>query len=509
MMKKHIKQMKQGLAALMAAVIIFGSGVITPDAAYANEAANLKVVHVVGAINVGLNHYEMAITEDGGLWAWGGNDYGVLGTGTNGRAGTSPEDVRSPVRIMDNVAYAVAGSSTTFAVKTDGSLWAWGDHDNGRLGDGAIEGGIEVILGSEWRTNPVKIMDNVASVAAGEYNTFAIQKDGSLWSWGANDKYGRIGDGTTADRDTPVKIMENVASVIPNASSPVAIQTDGSLWAWGYNAGGQLGDGTTTHSYTPVKIMGNVASVVANRGTIFAIQTDGSLWARGSNSVGQLGDGTTTDRYSPVKIMENVTFVQNDFLHIWAIQADGSLWAWGSNTYGKLGDGTTTDRRSPVKIMENVTAVTSNSNNTSALQTDGSLWSWGEYSNIHDKNYHNVVLPIRLSPVKILDNVASVVDSMDPLGERTFAIQTDGSLWSWGSNEEGQLGDGTTNSRDTPVKILENVTSVMHYDNSKYGSVFAIKTDGSLWAWGANTGGRLGINSEDDYALTPTRVNFK
>ena len=206
---------------------------------------------------------------------------------------------REPIWIMYGVVSVSAGADYTMAIKADGSLWAWGANDYGQLGNGTDDQ-----RQSYANPDPVKIMDDVAAVSAGLGHTAAIRADGSLWSWGWNS-HGQLGDGTTMDRNEPVWIMADVSFVAVGLRHTMAIRADGSLWAWGWNYYGQLGDGTTTDRHEPVWIMDDVVAVDGLLHTI-AIKADGALWAWGVNSSGQLGDGTYMERHSPVKVMDEV-----------------------------------------------------------------------------------------------------------------------------------------------------------------------------------------------------------
>ena len=368
-------------------------------AANAAPGASLEAATIAAA---DLNSF--AIQSDGSLWSWGFSVGGMLGDGSDNTR-------QFPGKILDNVAQVAAGLHS-MAIKTDGSLWAWGSNWNGQIGDGT----------TETRYTPVRIMEDVIQVSVGFSHTMAITSDNSLWAWG-NNEYGQLGNHTVMDRHTPVKIMENVVQVSAGESHTMAIRTDGSLYAWGMNNAGQLGIYTDTWMWdansTPVRVMENVAQVSAGRQHTMAIKTDGGLYSWGNNWTGQLGDGSVTDetgpsgRYTPVRIMDNVAQVsaaRGDFSV--AITTEGYLYAWGVNTLGQVGDGTTKP------------------------------WE-----------YPFTEPPGRLSPVKIMSDVAYVSAG----GNHTLAIRTDGSLWGWGDNGVGQLGDGTRNDRLSPVLIMHDV----------------------------------------------------
>ena len=288
------------------------------------------------------DYHNVAIKADGTLWAWGSNSYGQLGDGA------VSSDKSTPIQIgtASNWASVVAGQTHTVAIKTDGTLWAWGDNGDSQLGDGtSVRKNVPTQIGtaSDW-----------ASVAAGSGYSVAIKTDGTLWTWGGRNGFGNFGDIPDTSVPSQISTGYNGASVYAGKDYTVIKKTDGTLWAWGFNDYGQLGDGTSVRkiNLTQIGTASNWASVAAGDAHTVAIKTDGTLWVWGRNNEGQLGDGTTADKNTPTQIgtASDWASVSAGDYHTVARKTDGTLWVWGKNDYGQLGDGTTVAKIIPTNI---------------------------------------------------------------------------------------------------------------------------------------------------------------
>ncbi|MFA7233171.1 MAG: LamG-like jellyroll fold domain-containing protein [Terrimicrobiaceae bacterium] len=449
-----------------------------------------------GAMQVGAGLYHsLGLKSDGTVWAWGHNYYGQLGDGTTA-------DRTSPVQVsgLSGVA-AVAGEYChSLALKGDGSVWAWGYNIYGQLGDNT----------AATRTVPVQVqgLGGVVAVAAGADFSLALKSDGTVWAWGHN-AYGQLGDGTTATRKAPVQVggLSGVVAIAGGYFHGLAVKSDGSVWAWGYNAFGQLGDGTTANSAVPVRAggLGGVAEVSAGAYHSMAAKSDGSAWAWGYNAFGQLGDGTTANSAVPVRAggLGGVAGVSAGAYHSMAWKSDGSAWAWGFNSEGEVGDGTFAGRPSPVQVQVGGIAVgvAAGGYHSLVLQADGIVCGFGENKN---GQLGCGTTALRQSPVQAsgLSGVVRVAASQS--GGHISAVKGDGSVWAWGYNYYGQLGDGTATERPTPVQV-SGLSGVAGTAGGAHHSL-AVKSDGSVWAWGYNLYGQLGDGTIAARRI-PVRVN--
>lgn len=333
---------------------------------------------------------------------------------------------------------------------------------------------------------------------------------GQLWVWG-NNYYGKLGDGTTANKSSPLQTISggsNWISVSSGYGHTAAIKSDGTLWTWGDNtyygssSGGQLGDNTSVRKSSPVQtIAGGTNWSYVSCGSHFtaAIKTDGTLWSWGNNGDAQLGDNTNIAKSSPVQTAAGGTdwgFVFCGNYHTAAIKKDGTLWLWGNNSGGRLGDNTTVRKSSPVQTItggSNWSKVSCGAYHTAAIKTDGTLWLWG--SNYDGRIGDNTTIN-KSSPVQTIAGGANW-SKVACGGSHTAAIKTDGTLWMWGYNTSGQLGDNTTANRSSPI---QTVVGGANWSKFACGSAHTAitKTDGTLWIWGKNINGALGDSTVID-----------
>ncbi len=450
------------------------------------------------ATAAGTDH-TVALKADGSLWAWGGNQFGQLGDGTTVAKGT-------PVRVgtASDWTAVSAGGGSSFAVKADGTLWGWGQNNLGQLGNGD-PAATPVDQHAPQQVQNLGGSPYVA-VAAGGGHVLALQADGTLWSWGGS-RYGQLGQGTAdlAAHAVPgqVGIDNDWTALVAGGGHSLALKVDGTLWAWGENGAGQLGIGSADAAphATPQQVATDRDWLTLAAGGFhsLAVKRNGTIWGWGSNQSGQLGNGTLVDQQLPSLIADldglaDIVAVAAGAQHSLALSGTGEVYGWGANGAGQLGDGTAVGSLTPVLLANDVISWVSTEPGldfTVARRSDGSLWSWG--GNAGGQLGDGTITP-RSTPVMIDAPRSWAAQSAG--SAHTVAIRADGTLWSWGDNSASQLGDGTTisNLLPTPISVTQPSSATNDWRAVSAGDLhtLALKTDGTLWAWGDNTSGQLG-----------------
>jgi RHS repeat-associated protein len=342
-----------------------------------------------------------------------------------------------------------AGASHSLAVKNDGTVWAWGLNSSGQLGNGNTTN----------QKTPVKVtgIANGSGVAGGALHSLALRSDGTVSAWGSN-AYGQLGNNSTTNSSTPVAVssLASVTSVVAGASHSLALGSDGTVWAWGLNASGQLGNGTTTNAKTPVSVpnLSRVVAIAAGNTHSLALRIDGRVWAWGGNASYQLGN-TGTGSTTPVQVqgVSNVIAIAAGGDTSFALTRDGRVYAWGDDAYGQLGNPSVTKKSAtPVQalLFVGVSSVSAGAGHALAIASDGTVWAWGRNSSgqIGDNGScgRTCASPVHLSsPTGVLAVAAGSLHSL--------AATSAGSQWAWGENGYGQLGNGTTTNSKIPVQV--------------------------------------------------------
>lgn len=529
----------------------------------------------------------VAVKTDGSLWSWGYNDYGKLGLGS---LVSDTPDATEPHRVGTDGDWAKVATyyqgTHVLALKTDGTLWAWGRNLNGQLGDGT----------QQDRHAPVKIGTDThwIAIAAGYDHSLALKDDNTAFAWGANS-HGQIGDNTNTERWAPVQVPGNFyKQIAAGAYFSLATKLDETLWGWGANGNGQLGDGTNTERWVPKTKTGGYADWVAIgaglsesygirspsslAGTLWALgisptqygtdsdwvavtggssyalaqKSDATIWVLDwLNYSGLLGDGTLALSNGWQKVGSDsdwAAFAAGEN-HVAAVKTDGSLWTWGNNTDGALGRILPDWFTSPIQTDTGTSwsAITASAYDGMALMANGSLWGWGD----DGWAIGSGVTSGFGSPKQIAGTYSKV--ALGPTD--SLVVKSDGTLWgagyngygqlgngglsqtaslvqagsattwtavalggfhsaglqgtalsTWGLNDKGQLGDGCSGTGCTYRPSPYPVTGTWSAASAGALNTLAIKTDGTLWAWGDNSAGQVGPGCGTATCTSPTQV---
>ena len=472
---------KRFISVLLVFLLAFGTAVMTSGRVYAEPASAAGVDQSVSAGQFASGF----VGEDNVLYMSGlaaDIPWHQEGNAVNGSG--SPVWT-TPVKVMNDVRSVSFAHETYAVIRTDGSLWMWGDNTNGLVGNG---GSYEKLISNyyKFQYTPVKVMENVAAISLSEFYCAAIKKDGSLWAWGRAYYVQNHVPASQSDSDAinkPVKILDGVKAASCGATECCIVKKDGSLWVWN--------TGKYDYSNTPQKVMDHVRAVSCSLNSRAILKDDGTLWMYGRNVHGELGYGSLQSssytNLGPYQVLEHVVQFTTGSYKAAAVTEDGSLYVWGDRGMCGLGDGSMVA-----------------GSGTGPVKEDACI----------------------LTPKKIMDGVAFVDLARNQ--PRGFAVKKDGTVWGWGSNRDGELGNsgegdawgevsgsintGTFPLQSLPVQILSGIRTANFFGQSVAPTSEVIDPNPSAWAKDivakAIEQGLVPENLQGNYTKPITRAEF-
>ena len=358
-----------------------------------------------------------------------------------------------------NQLYVSSGPGVWISILRSNDIvaYGWGSNGFGQIGDRTVAN----------KSSPVSVVGGFTDwtqLTSGRNFSLGIRANGTAWAWG-NNNYGRLGDNTTIDKSSPVSVVGGFTDwtqVSAGDDHTLGIRANGTAWAWGLGTNGKLGDGTTVSKLSPISVIGGFADwiqVSAGGYHSLGLRADNTLWAWGSNNFGQLGNNTTVNTSSPISVIGYTDWTQISAAtnHSLGLRSDGTLWAWGTNFAGVLGDGTTTARSSPVSVIGGFTdwtQISASGNFNFAIRANGTLWGWGFNTIGYLGDNTNIS---KRSPVSVVGGFNDWVQ-VSAGGSHGLGLRANGTAWTWGSGANGRLGDNTTVAKSSPVSIAGGFT---------------------------------------------------
>ena len=412
-------------------IVTVAIGAIWSNSNFSVNALAIRIVKVSNG-----SYHSFGLTSDGRIYAWGRNTSGELGIGTTLARSNVPIAVKTTGTPMDGkVVKQVEGGgryegSHSIALASDGTVYTWGLNQYGQLGNNTTINSRSPVAVQVAGT-PME-GKTIVQIAAGADHSLALDSGGALYAWGSN-AYGQLGNGTTTNSSVPVAVKiagtplagKTIVQIAAGANHNMVLASDGTVYTWGWNYHGQLGNNTKTNSNTIVAVQTigtpiagkKIVKIAAGQGHSLALTDDGMVYTWGRNDTGQLGNNATTDAMLPVAVtvtgtpMSNKTIVEiaSGARHSLAIDSSGKVYAWGHNGSGQLGNNSTVNALTPVAVQAPA--------DKNIIQVSGSGW----------------------------------------LGASSSALTSNGAVYSWGRDLDGQLGDGTNNDSSVPVITTINL----------------------------------------------------
>ncbi len=460
-------------------------------------------------VDVGLGEtYSCALTSSGQIFCWGSNTFSVFGDGTT----TSKSSPSLGGGGASDWASFEAGRLHVCAIKTNGKGYCWGRNTSSQLGDGTKDNNADGNADNEL--SPVEIAGGRTwlALSGGNEHSCGVTTNHEIFCWGLNSSY-QLGDGTTTERQAPVQVglANDWASVEAGAATTCAVKMNGERWCWGTNSSGQAGDGTTTTATMPKRVDQDADWLrVSESPDAFGCgtRTDGRIFCWGDGSVGQTAQ--------PTQLAISTTPLQVGIDAGWkdlavgsrfacGIKASGELACWGSTSRASTGAGFASDRLEPafVGTDSDWTQVAAHVEFACGLRNT-KLFCWGRHvgANLGDGGIGSSVLPVAVDPAT--DYAAVTVG-------RQFgcALTVDGAVRCWGSDATGQQGNGMaldTQATPKPIAATPSNSSAWTQLAAGENAVCGVRADNTLWCWGSDSTGQLGNGATTGNQHTPVQV---
>lgn len=454
---------------------------------------NVVPLHETLAVAAGLNH-TVALRKDGTIWTWGDNRYGQLGNGSRDAGYGHPVKVAG----LDGVVSVAAGERHSLALKEDGTVWSWGDNEHCQLGDAT---------GVVGHTEPIMVngLEGITAIAAGDYFSVALKDDGTLWYFGDSFFGGGTNGGIWHDFARPHQVegVSDVVSFACGRRTIVALKEDGTVWCWGDNSQGQLGNGSYDSHNEPIAVpdLYDVTAVAAGEKFTMALKSDGTVWGWGTLYI---AGGENLQRRNRPEKLAGLSGVANIKAGYWlglALKRDGTVWYSGADTRKQEDEksGWQFLKRSPVASTH---VIYAGGKDAFLEKQDGTLLCWGlndfGQPEVKGKRKPITLVPLLFSATAQAERVPAAAvrgETPAPLtkfqgiaagSEHSVALARNGTVWTWGENNSGQLGS-KKGSANSPLPVYEKgeglLSSVVQVTAGSLNTL-AVKADGTVWIWG-------------------------
>ncbi|UTX51066.1 hypothetical protein KI440_02565 [Candidatus Saccharibacteria bacterium TM7i] len=424
-------------------------------------------------VTIGSN-YTCTLASDSKAYCWGTNTNGQLGDGTTVSKSSPVAVLQGAIPAGTTIRQLTAGNSHTCTLASDNKAYCWGADITAN------------------KSSPVAVLQGaipdgatIRQLTAGGSHSCALASDNKAYCWG-NGTYSQLGDGTAANKSSPVAVLQGaipagvtIRQVINGNLHTCALASDNKAYCWGLGTSSQLGDGTTVSKSSPVAVLQGaipagttIRQLATGTNHTCALASDNKAYCWGAGTSGQLGDGTTTNKSSPVAVLQGaipagttIRQLAPGASHTCALASDNKAYCWGAGTSSQLGDGTTVSKSSPVAVLQGaipagttIRQLTAGGSHTCALASDNKAYCWGlgTSSQLGDGTMTNKSSPVAVLQGAIPDGVA--IGQLTAGGSHTCALASDNKAYCWGAGTSGQLGDGTTTNKSSPVATL-NVPS--------------------------------------------------